>query len=204
MVKFFKVIMQIILWICSIAYPFLMYYFLKNEQGYLALLVLLGLLVLRLLTSNKNRLKESFLFLIIGGICAILYLVKQNASGEVFLLLYPVIVNISLLILFGTTLFKEISFIEKIASFKVPVEQRTPFFKKYCRRVTFAWCLFFILNGTIALVTAVWCSKEIWTIYNGFIAYILIGLMFTIEFIIRSYLQSKNNKIEKNNCNNND
>jgi hypothetical protein len=55
----------------------------------------------------------------------------------------------------------------------------------YTRKVTITWCLFFIANGSIATFTALYSSMEIWSLYNGFIAYILMGSVFVIEYLIR-------------------
>ena len=35
---------------------------------------------------------------------------------------------------------------------------------------------FFFANGAIALVTALWASPAAWTLYNGLIAYVMMGL----------------------------
>jgi uncharacterized membrane protein len=55
----------------------------------------------------------------------------------------------------------------------------------YLRRVTIAWSLFFVGNGTVALYTATRASFETWAFYNGFLAYVLIGAMFGGEFLTR-------------------
>ena len=48
---------------------------------------------------------------------------------------------------------------------------------------------FFIVNGSIALVTALWSSFEIWSLYNGFIAYLIMGLLLVGEYIVRMRTQ---------------
>jgi uncharacterized membrane protein len=55
----------------------------------------------------------------------------------------------------------------------------------YTRKVTIAWSLFFAVNGLIAWYTAVFASFDTWALYNGAVAYVLIGLMFTAEWLIR-------------------
>jgi uncharacterized membrane protein len=73
--------------------------------------------------------------------------------------------------------------IERIARFTDP---NLPFEAiGYTRRVTIAWCVFFVCNGSIALYTAVGASLETWAFYNGIVAYILLGLMFGGEFLMR-------------------
>ncbi len=67
---------------------------------------------------------------------------------------------------------------------------------KYTRKVTIIWCIFFVINGLIALYTAFYASLEIWTLYNGLISYVLMGSLFVIEYIVRYFVIKKelNNK----------
>ncbi len=61
----------------------------------------------------------------------------------------------------------------------------------YCRKVTMIWCGFFVVNGSIALVTALLGDIKIWTLYNGFISYLLMGLLFGIEYLVRRAVKRK-------------
>jgi len=55
----------------------------------------------------------------------------------------------------------------------------------YTRRVTQVWCGFFVLNGSVALVTALWASDATWALYNGLISYCLMGCLFAGEWLVR-------------------
>jgi uncharacterized membrane protein len=57
----------------------------------------------------------------------------------------------------------------------------------YCRRVTLIWVFFSAANGMVAYDTACCTSLKIWSLYNGFLAYIMVGLLFTVELIYRSW-----------------
>ena len=59
---------------------------------------------------------------------------------------------------------------------------------RYTRQVTQVWCAFFVLNGLVATWTAVWSSREIWALYNGFLSYIAMGLLFAGEWLMRRRL----------------
>ncbi|MDD4916151.1 MAG: hypothetical protein PHW13_14090, partial [Methylococcales bacterium] len=59
----------------------------------------------------------------------------------------------------------------------------------YTRRVTQIWCAFFVVNGGIALATALWSSIELWSLYNGLIAYVLMGILFVGEYLVRMKTQ---------------
>ncbi|NQY50862.1 MAG: hypothetical protein HRT50_17520, partial [Colwellia sp.] len=62
----------------------------------------------------------------------------------------------------------------------------------YTRTVTKVWLGFFILNGLVACYTALFTSLQTWTIYNGFIAYILMAILFYGEYLVRLRVQKLN------------
>ena len=51
---------------------------------------------------------------------------------------------------------------------------------------TAAWCWFFVANGAVSAWLAIRGSTWAWTVYSGFVAYLLIGLVFAIEFFVRA------------------
>jgi uncharacterized membrane protein len=94
-----------------------------------------------------------------------------------------VFVNAALLSAFIYSLIVPPSMVERFARLREP--ELTVAAMYYTRRVTQIWCVFFAINGAIALITALWASAALWTIYNGFIAYLLMGLLFTGEYLVR-------------------
>ena len=97
--------------------------------------------------------------------------------------LYPVLVNAAMLAAFGASLVAGPSMIERLARLREP--DLPPAGILYTRRVTQAWCVFFVINGAIALGTALFASSAVWSLYNGVIAYILMGAMFGGEYLLR-------------------
>ena len=59
----------------------------------------------------------------------------------------------------------------------------------YCRKVTVVWIVFFITNGSVAAWTIFSGSDSEWAIYNGGVSYILMGILFMGEYIIRKMVQ---------------
>ena len=55
----------------------------------------------------------------------------------------------------------------------------------YVTGVTRVWCAFFVVNGAIALWTALAASDATWALYNGAIAYVLIGALLLGERLVR-------------------
>lgn len=91
--------------------------------------------------------------------------------------------NIFMLMIFGYSLMNPPSIIERIARRQEP--DLPPAGMAYTRRVTQVWCVFFLVNACISLVTVLWASPTIWSLYNGIIAYILMGLLFGGEYLVR-------------------
>ena len=125
-------------------------------------------------------------FLVCGGIIAII------ARSARILTFYPALVNLFFLVLFGHTLFAGPSMVYRLATLKDKSIAISPYRKKiaaYCRNVTLVWCCFFIVNGSIALMSVFGDSFRFWALYNGCIAYILMGLLFAGEYIVRKVVQ---------------
>jgi uncharacterized membrane protein len=97
--------------------------------------------------------------------------------------LYPVAVNAVLFGAFFRSLLRGPSAIEKLARLRRPDLDQAGVL--YTRKVTQAWCLFFVFNGLLSLGLALWASTAAWALYTGGIAYALMGLLFLIEWIIR-------------------
>jgi uncharacterized membrane protein len=104
-------------------------------------------------------------------------------NSETLLRLYPASISASMLILFGTTLLRPPTMIERFARLHEP--DLSPIAVRYTRQVTQVWCLFFVFNGAIATYTALAASREAWALYNGFISYILMGTLFAGERVVR-------------------
>jgi uncharacterized membrane protein len=104
-------------------------------------------------------------------------------DSELLLRLYPSLVNLGLLIAFGATLVRGPSMIEKFARLGNP--DLPPGAVRHTRRVTQVWCAFFVLNGAFSAYTALYWSRASWSLYNGAIAYGLIGALLVAEVIWR-------------------
>lgn len=127
-----------------------------------------------------------WLTLFFGVILSGWVLLTGNALG---LKLYPVMVNASLLVLFGLSLFHPPTMVEKLARLQEP--DLPPEGVRYTRRVTWVWCGFFIVNGSISLWTTLYGTDEQWALYNGLIAYGLIGALMAGEWCVRQLVMRK-------------
>lgn len=120
-----------------------------------------------------------------AGIPAAVGLSAVAANSEALLRLYPASISAGLLLIFGASLRRPPSMIERIARLREPDLPVAGV--QYTRRVTKVWCLFFVINGTAAVYTAFYTSREIWALYNGALAYVLIGALFLGERLVRRH-----------------
>ncbi len=117
------------------------------------------------------------------GATSILVIAAVWANRALPLKLYPVLVNGALLALFAYSLVAPPTVVERFARAQEPDLPTQAI--AYARRVTQVWCGFFLINGCVALLTAVYASSALWWFYNGFIAYLLVGLLFAGEHCVR-------------------
>ena len=161
----------------TIAYPLIVYLSLgRFEPRWLALL-LFALAALRAIASPQP------MWLAAAAGAGLLAFVAFFANVLLPLKLYPVLVNAVLAMVFAVSLRYPPTAIERLARLREP--ELPPRAVRYTRSVTWVWLGFFLLNGGIALATAVWASDAIWTLYNGLFAYLLIGALFAIEWLVR-------------------
>jgi uncharacterized membrane protein len=161
----------------TVLYPLAVYVGLgRFEPRWLAFL-LLGLALARLATS-----REKFWWAAAAATAA-LALATFLANAALPLKLYPVIVSGLLLALFAASLVHPPTAVERLARLSVP--DLPPKAVAYTRKVTWVWCAFFALNGALAAATALWSSDAAWALYNGLIAYGLIGVLFGAEWLVR-------------------
>ncbi|MDR1462940.1 MAG: hypothetical protein LBI68_07385 [Azoarcus sp.] len=95
---------------------------------------------------------------------------------------YPVLVSLFFLGIFAGSLLQEQSIVERLARRLDPGLPESGVL--YTRRVTQAWCVFFVFNTAMTLL-CIKAGEEVWALYSGFVAYVLMGLMFAGEFLIR-------------------
>lgn len=173
--------------VLMILWPFVVLYLLYLGKIQLTGAVLLGYFVVRFVLLSKTARHNKRLTLILTAtgvlLCTLSILFKNHQA----LMYYPVTVNVTLLAVFSYSLYRPPSVIEQLARLQTP--DLSPYGQRYTFRVTQVWCLFFILNGTIALLTTLSGDVNLWAWWNGFISYLLIGLLFAGEWCVRRRVQ---------------
>ena len=168
-----------------IAYPVLVWLALSSQSPRFVALLLVAITApaayLRLRHSKREHLR---------GLASIpLVTVLAFASAALLdsancMLLVPVAINTVLLIAFASTLRRAaMPMIERFARLQEP--DLNPAQQAWCRLWTRIWCLFFVLNGLTAATLAMWAPLSWWALYNGLLAYGLMGTLFTTEWLLR-------------------
>jgi uncharacterized membrane protein len=101
--------------------------------------------------------------------------------------LYPVFMSLAMLAAFAVTLWYPPSMIERFARIFEP--DLPPSGVRYTYRVTIVWVGFFALNGAIALWSVLQRGWTAWTVYNGFIAYVAVAILFAGEYVVRQIVR---------------
>ncbi|MFA6836689.1 MAG: AMP-binding protein, partial [Fibrobacteraceae bacterium] len=185
--------------ILSVAYPAL--FFCGIYFGHLSPRILSILLVtiaaahflsFKKKPGEKNGRLKTFAFFVGLGIM----LVAVWFTGEIFALkLYPVAMSLAIGGSFAYTLRFPPTMVFRFACLaekNLPKSPSLAFVEAYCRKVTLVWVAFCFVNAIIAFGTA-FASDLIWSLYNGLISYILMGILLAGEFMIRKKYQLKQN-----------
>lgn len=168
-------------------YPLLVYFGLQRFEPRIiaACFLLAAIIKLAFLIKNKAT----------GGNSAWLILAAATATGLTLwtgslfgLKSYPILVNTILFVVFCSSLWQQQTTIERFARLQDPNLPDSGI--AYTRKVTKIWCVFFILNGTLSAAT-LFGSDQLWALYNGLIAYILIGLLLAGEYIVRRRVMAR-------------
>ena len=167
-----------------VLYPFLVGWSLSNGHLFWVSAMLMGLGIVRLFSQSNSLMWPLTWFAILcGGLSLVL---KDHA----WLKMYPVFMSTGALIIFAITLIKPPSMIERFARLAEPDLPESGII--WTHKVTIVWCIFFVFNALIALSTVLFAPMNIWVLYNGFISYVLMGILLLGEFILRKRHQRLN------------
>ena len=187
-----RYITSVLFYIIASLYPLLVFYLLiiRNipvRQFSLFIIAFAFFAFIAVTSRKKNFGRNSLILLGVGIICLI-------TNSMTVLKFYPVLMNLVFLFSFGITLFSPPNMIFRFAnmqdkSIKGSLGEKMT--EAYCRKVTYVWCFFFILNAAAASWTIYQGSDLLWSVYNGGISYFLTGLLFMGELIVRKQTQKK-------------
>lgn len=169
-----------------LAYPLLIYAALQRTSPRAIALCALALLAARaLLLGREKWLGHARIWAAPATGLAIVFAASALWNDRISLLAAPALGSLALLAIFGRSLRARESIVGAIA--RVQLGVLTPDEARYCRRVTWTWCAFFLVNAAIALGLARWGTIEAWAFYTGLVSYLLLAALFSAEYVYRQW-----------------
>jgi len=170
-------------------YPFAVLFGLERFGPSMLGLVLLVVLVVRMLLSKSMaNPKQTSLLLVMVVFC----LGVAVSDSELLLRFYPVMMSLGMASVFFLSLYDDESLIERFA--RLAGNDIDDVVKRYTRNVTKVWVLALLCNAVVALYTVCCVSLAYWTYYNGFISYLLFGLLIATEFVYRYFYKKRHQR----------
>lgn len=165
-------------------YPVIVYFGITNWKPRAVAVLLLLVLVAMLPIRYWNQGSEHLWAVVRAPLAVLAMLVLAALMDDRRLVLaLPVLVNMILLLHFAGSLVGPVPVVERLARLEQP--ELSPSEVRYCRSVTWLWVAFFLVNGLVAGVLAVTGPLSLWAVYTGLVSYLLIGVVFTGEFVVR-------------------
>ncbi len=181
-------ILAVLSLLLSLSYPLWVWLMLTYQRGvswFAIILVVIGglRLILLLLSNIPPRFFPVWWSVVVNLAMMMLGIWVLLQHEGTALQIYPLLVSAGLFVVFAGSLLTKKSMIERFAS--LYEKNISPSKQAYMRCVTQLWCGFFIVNFGISAYTWLAMSLTAWTWYNGIISYVLIGLLFVVEYAYR-------------------
>ena len=170
-------IFKIFFSVLAVLYPCFIFLGLKNGINSRFLTLFLLMAVFCSFIHHKSK-----ILFILGSSIVCAHFLSRNAF---FIYIYPVVTNLLFTSIFIISLNK--TPIIEIFARKIhkKLDEKAII---YTRKATIAWSIFLTIN-TIASFITLFLSVNAWTLYNGLISYLLIGMMMLAEWCIRKKIQ---------------
>ena len=183
-----KAAVNILLFFASLAYP--LSWLWENSGENLSIFGLFPF-ILSLLWGIKGSFEQNFKRYFAWGLAVLLFIIGLSHKTEM-MYAYPMMINGLMLALFGSSLWQKQTIIERFARLQTPDLSLRGV--RYTRKVTQLWCGFFMFNIAVSVITLYFNLLHYWALYNGVIAYVLMGILMAGEWIVRQYVKKQDEK----------
>jgi uncharacterized membrane protein len=172
--------------LAAVTYPFTVYYGLSQWGPRRGAPVVLGTIALLAVANLKGgTLVELWRVLRLPLALLALVLVGALVENPRFMMAMPVLVNLVFLHAFGGSLRGSTPLVERFA--RLQEDELSAEEVAYCRGVTWVWTVYFAANIVVCGVMALWAPLSWWTLYAGLLAYVIMGTIFTVEYLVRKF-----------------
>ncbi|MDR3304131.1 MAG: hypothetical protein LBS86_06930 [Treponema sp.] len=183
---------KLFLGVIAVLYPLLVFFSLvvfKLPVRYLSVLIIVFATIYFLVTGwHYKGGKHSVLTYITPVILLCIGVVCTVTKSRLVLKMYPALADFAYLMICATSLFIPppiVFYFVDIIDKTIKEAFRREQFEQKCRVATIIWCVFFVIDGLIAVITTFFIADEVvWGIYNGAITYVGMALIFAGEYIV--------------------
>lgn len=165
--------------VIAVAYPLIVFWGLENFEPRIvgqAIAALYFIRTLLIAKKAKTRILSSVGLALF--VCCLWF-----TNHPLFLMLLPTVMSIGGFIVFTHSL---------VSPPTIPARFATKCHGELCQRrlqytdnLTRVWMAFFLCNALVAYYTALYCSREVWVLYNGLISYMIMAALFAGEYAFR-------------------
>jgi uncharacterized membrane protein len=178
-----KAVLGVISALFVVASPWVLYWTLSHEQIGTAALLLVGWGLLRaipiVLSAQREQRRAALQLPAVALVFALLGWLSDNGT---WLLILPSATQAT----FGLTFLRSLSGTPMIEHFARMVKPALSTGEQvHCRRWTAVWGGYLLALAAVGLVLARWASLPVWTAYVGVVSYVLIGVLFAAEYVVR-------------------
>ena len=166
-----------------LASPWVLYWTLSQHRVDLAAITLIVWVILRtvpvVLTAKREHRAAALQLPAIALVFVSLGWVFNNGT---WLLVLPAATQAAFGLAFLRSL-RTMPLIEHFARLMKP--ELSPAEQAHCRRWTWVWGGYLLVLAAIGLGLARWATLATWTAYVGVVSYVLVGMLFAVEYVIR-------------------
>ncbi len=178
-----KAALRILSALFLLASPWVLYWTLSRHDIGVAALTLVGWVIVRtipiVLSAEKAHRAAALRLPLIALVFAIL---GWALHSGIWLMVLPSAAQAAFGLAFLRSL-KTTPLIENFARMVKP--DLGPAQLAHCRQWTRIWGVYLLVLAALGLALAEWASLAIWTAYVGVVSYLLVGVLFAVEYVVR-------------------
>ncbi len=168
-----------------LASPWVLYWTLSQERVDIAAFTLIGWVIVRtipvLISASREQRSAALQLPAIALVFALLGWLSDNGT---WLMMLPSATQAAIGFAFLRSL-RGTPLIEHFARMMKPDLPDAQVV--HCRQWTWIWAIYVVVLAAVGLVLARFASLEVWTIYVGVVNYILLGVLFAVEYVVRKF-----------------
>jgi uncharacterized membrane protein len=178
-----KIVLGIISTLFILASPWVLYWTLSQQRVGVAAITLIGWVIVRtipvLLSAKREQRAAALQLPAIALGFAFLGWVSNNGT---WLLVLPSATQAT----FGLTFLRSLAGTPLIEHFARMVKPELSVAEQaHCRRWTRIWGIYLLALAATGLALARWASLAVWTGYVGVVSYLMVGVLFAVEYLVR-------------------